>query len=77
MAALHAERHLRDDIRGSNEMHGPHPHPHMSEGGPGMGPVGGAQGGPHGAFGPHDGAAPPPGAGGPGMAVGHPPADQE
>jgi hypothetical protein len=73
MAALHAERHLRDDIRGSNEMHGPHPHPHMPDGGPGVGP----DGGPHGEFGPHDGAAPPPGAGGPGMAGGHPPVDQE
>jgi hypothetical protein len=81
MAALHAENHLRDDIRGSNEMHGPgHNGPHGKDGGP-QGPQGpGAHGGQEGPGGPDEGFGPPPGGpAGPGGAgnQGHPPVGEE
>jgi hypothetical protein len=62
MSALHAERHLRTDIRGNNDMRAPGAH--GPEGGPGEG-FGPPPGGPGG---PSDGSAPP--SGGP---AGHPP----
>ena len=86
MAALHAEHHLRADIRGNNAMHGhgePHPEFHGigdptlgPDGGP-HDPMGGPRGVPHGNFGPDDGFGPPPGGpGAPGMPGGQPPAER-
>lgn len=76
METLHAENHLRADIRGNNEMHGPGSHGHEGPGAPG---AHGGPGGPGFPDGP-DGLAPPPGgAGGPGFpgGPGHPPAGDE